>query len=346
VNALESTTTSRHARARRPALRRALSWAGVLFSAAFAYLAVRNVDFGDVWQGLRTSNYLWIVPALVLLAVTVYVKVIRWRYLFSQKTRPSTRAAARALLIGSFFNAVLPARAGEAARVLALRRSGTSAAEASGTVVIERVYDVLVLLMLLFLTAPWLPEVTWLDEAAVLALALALALAAAIIVLAVYGLRPVHFVLRPLARLPRLSPERVELVGENLGQGLAALRQPRLVLAALFWTTLGWLTLAASVWFVLRAFDLGLSFLAALLVVIATNVAMILPSSPSGVGVFEAAAILALGAYGVPDSNALSCALVIHAVQFLPFVAVGLILLKGALRIPRADPRRSALSRS
>jgi glycosyltransferase 2 family protein len=319
---------------RTPALRHALSWGGLLVSAAFAYLAVRDVDFSEVWEGLRTSNYWWLLPALGLLAVTVYVKAIRWRYLFAHATRPPTRAVVRALLIGYFFNAILPARAGEAARVLALKqRAGTSRAESAGTVVIERAYDVIALLVLLFVAAPWFPRVTWLDEAVVLALVLGLGLAASIVVLAVYGLRPVHYVLKPLVRLPFLSRERVEHVGVNLGQGLAAVRRPRLVVAALFWTTLGWLTLSASVWFVMLGFDLGLSLFAALLVVIATNVAMIIPSSPSGVGVFEAAAIVALGAYGVPDSEALSCALVIHVVQFLPFVVAGLILLHGTVRI-------------
>ena len=71
---------------------------------------------------------------------------------------------------------------------------------------------------------------------------------------------------------------------------------------------------------------------------IATNLAMILPSSPSGVGVFEAAALVALGAYGVPDAQALSCALVIHALNFFPFVVAGLILLRGALRLTVAAP--------
>ena len=324
------TSLSRFKRLRSRTLHSGLSWAGLLVSAVFAYLAVRDVRFGDVWQGLRTSNYWWLVPAVLMLAVTVYVRALRWRYLFARETRPETRAILRALLIGYLFNSILPARAGEAARVLALKpRAGASRAEAAATVVTERVYDVLVLLLLLFVALPWLPRVTWLHAAVVLALALAMGIVVAMVVLAVYGVRPVHFALRPLGQLPFISAERVEHIAENLGRGFAGLRRPRLVFAALFWTTLSWLALAISTWFVMHGFHLGLSPVAGLLVVITTNLAMILPSSPSAVGVFEAASLVALRAYDVPDSQGLSTALVIHVLNFVPFIAVGLFLLWG-----------------
>ncbi len=317
----------------RPTARAALAWLGLLVSAAFAYLAVRHVRFADVWSGVRTSNYWWLVPAFAALALAVYLKALRWRFLFTRETRPGTRAVLSAMLVGYFFNSVLPARAGEAARVLALRRrAGTSSAEAAATVVIERAYDVLSLLVILFVAVPWLPRVTWLHAAAVLAVGLTSAVAAAIVILALFGVRAVHFALRPLRRLRFLSPERVEHAGESLGRGLAALRRPRLMLAALLWTTLSWSALALSMWLVMRGFHLGVSPAAAVLVLVATNLAQIVPSSPSALGVFEAATVVALGAFGVADSRALSFALVLHALNVVPFLAAGLVLLRPTLR--------------
>jgi glycosyltransferase 2 family protein len=326
-------------------LRGVLAWTGLVVSAAFAYLAVRNVRLDEVWDGLRTSDYWWLAPAFAMLVLTVYVKALRWRYLFPPESRPGAEPVLSAMLIGYFFNGVLPARAGEAARVLALKqRAGTSRAAGAATVVIERTYDVLCLLVLLFLALPWLPHVTWLRAAVVLAIVLAAGLAAAIIVLAVYGVRPLHFVLRPLQRLPFLSAERIDEVGENLGRGLAALRRPRLVLGALFWTTLGWLTLAVSMWLLMRGFHLGLSLVAGLLVVIATNLVQILPSTPAAVGAFEAATLVALHAYGVPDSRALSYALVLHLLNLVPFLIVGLFLVRGTLMPARLNADQAVLS--
>jgi uncharacterized protein (TIRG00374 family) len=323
----------------------ALSWAGLGISALFAYLAVRHVDFQNVWRGLRASNYWWLLPALAALAVAILLKAVRWRYMFTRETRPPTPPVAAALLIGYFFNSVLPARAGEAARVLTLnRRAGTSVAEASATVVLERAYDVLCLLVLLFFALPWLPSISWLHAAAALGIIVATGLGASIVVLAVWGIRPIHFALRPLRRLPFLDGDRIEHIGDRIGQGLAAVRQPRLVASALALTTIGWLALALSAWFVMRGFHLGLPFAAALLVVVATNVAQILPSSPAAVGVFEAATLVALRAYHVSDSRALSYALVLHALNFFPYIVAGPVLLRGTLALPslpRADTIRS-----
>jgi glycosyltransferase 2 family protein len=310
----------------------AVPWIGIALAAAFAYFAIHNVRFADVWHGLRTSNYWWLLPAYATLAVAVFVRGLRWRYLFARETRPPMDPVMRALLIGYFFNSVLPGRPGEAAQVVALsRRAGTSLAEAGATAVLARVYDVLCLLLLLFATAPWLPSVSWLHTAVVLGVVLASMLVLAIAILGIWGLRPLHFMLKPLHRLPFLSSERIEHIGENLGQGLAALRRPRLIVAAFAWTTLGWLVLALSMWFVMRGFHFGLSFIAALLVVIAVNLAQILPAPPSAIGVYEAAVLVALRPYDVSDSRALSYALVVHALNFLPFIVAGLLVLRGTL---------------
>jgi uncharacterized protein (TIRG00374 family) len=317
----------------------ALSWAGFGVSALFAYLAVRHVDFASVWQGLRASNYWWLLPASAMLAASILLKALRWRYLFTRKTRPPTRPVVAALLIGYFFNNVLPARAGEAARVLALnRRAGTSLAETGATVVLERVYDIFCLLLLLFVAIPWLPTISWLRAAAVLGVIVAAVLATAMVVLALWGTRPIHFALRPLRRLPFLSSERILHIGERIGEGLAAVRQPRLVAGALALTTISWLALALEAWLLMRGFHLDLPFAAGLLVIVATNVAQILPSSPAAVGVFEAAVLVGLKAYSVPKSEALSYALVLHAANFFPYIVAGVVILGVRVR-PARVPR-------
>jgi len=319
-----------------------LSWTGLAVSALFAYLAVRHVDFQSVWRGLRTSNYWWLVPAFATLAVAILLKAVRWRYMFTRETRPPTPPVVAALLVGYFFNSVLPARAGEAARVLALnRRAGTSVAEAVATVVLERAYDIVCLLLLLFVALPWLPSISWLRAAATLGVVIATGLVVAIVVLAIWGTRPIHFALRPLRRLPFIAGERIEHVGDRIGEGLAAARQPHLLAAALGLTTLAWLMLGLSAWFVMRGFHLGLPFAAALLVVVATNIAQVVPSSPGAVGVFEASALVALRPYHVSDSEALSYALVLHALNLLPFIVVGPILLRQTLAL-RSPPQPDA----
>jgi len=299
-------------------------WVGLLVSAGFAYLALRDVHLAVVWHGLRRSNYWWLAPALAALALANVVRAVRWRYLFAAESRPPLRNVFSAMLLGIFFNNVLPARAGEAARIVALKQSsGTSRAEAAGTVVLERVYDLLVVLGLLFVLLPWLPHVSWLRAAAILAIGLSGGVVAAFVVLAVYGERLLRTILRPLGRLPLIPLERAEVAAVNLTRGFTALRRLRLAALALATTTLSWLLFGISAWCVMRGFALGLSPVAGMLVIVAVALGMILPSSPAAVGVFEAAVLVALGAYDIPKSQALSYALVLHAVNFLPYIAAG-----------------------
>jgi glycosyltransferase 2 family protein len=322
-------------------LRTLLALVGLAVSLFFTYLAVRDVDFGVFQSGLRESNPAWLVPALVVLAVAVVVRSARWRLLFPPATRPPLGATTRALLVGQFFNNVLPARAGEALRVLSLHReAGTSRAEALATAVNERIYDVLALLVLLFVAAPFLPDVSWLRSAAIFAVVLVALTLVAIVVLARWGARPLRFLLRPLVALPRIDAERLDFAAASLVRGLSGLQRPRLAAVAFGVTVASWLVLAASFWLVMLSFDLGVGFGAALLAVIAINLALIIPSTAAGLGVFEAATLVALRAYGVDDSRGLAYAVVVHAVNFVPYVVAGLFLVqRQAATVVRADER-------
>ena len=77
----------------------------------------------------------------------------------------------------------------------------------------------------------------------------------------------------------------------------------------------------------MRGFGIEEGFDAALLVLVATNLVLVLPSSPAGLGAFEAAVVLSLAAYGVDRELALSYALGLHALNALPFIPIGVLAL-------------------
>jgi len=315
---------------------------GVAGSLVFGALAVRNVDFRVFWDGITAMEYVWLLPALVALGATLYLRAVRWQLLFAPQTRPPLPAALRALLIGLFFNQILPLRAGEAARVVALNQeAGTSRAETLGTAVVERIYDVLALFVVLFVIWPFLPTLGWIKGAAVFALVFVALVAVGVVCLLVFGERLLRFVLAPFALLPWISRSRTDAAAANLAGGLGALHRPRLALAAFAVTMLSWVVAGISYWFVLEGFDLGLGLDAALLLLVTTNLALVIPSLPAGVGVFEAATIFTLAGYDIGESQALACAVVLHAVNFFPYIAAGLVALHSHAAIRR---RRRAQS--
>jgi glycosyltransferase 2 family protein len=294
-------------------------------SVGFGYFSIRDVRLADTWTALGASNYWWLVPGTATLAIAIALRAIRWRALFDPASRPPLAATARALLVGYLFNNILPLRAGEAIRVVALKRfvATASRAETASTVVVERVYDVASLLALLFVALIWLPELSWMSTAIAFGAAIAALLVAAVIVLTRWRAQVVRLGLRAVGFVPVGARDRSERAVLNVVQGFAGLTRTRVAGAALAWTVASWLVMAVSFWFVMRCFDFGLSPAAGLLVAIATSLSLILPSSPGSLGVFEAAVLIALDAYDVPRAEALSYALVLHAVNFFPFVIAG-----------------------
>jgi uncharacterized protein (TIRG00374 family) len=319
----------------RRGVRPLLAVAGLAVTAACMVLALRGVALDDARDALAASDLRWLMPASVVLGVALWLRIVRWWVLFDASSRPPLRVVGYAAFVGYFFNNVLPVRAGEAARVIALHgKARTPYEEAIGTVVIERIFDLLALLLLLFASYPLLPAISWLKAAALLGIVLVTAFVVLVAVLAHYDERPLRWLLSPLRRLPGAgASERVERVVVNATRGLVALREPRVALRGMGLTLASWVVLAFSFWILMAAFDLDVPVVAGMLVVVAINLSLVLPSSPAALGVFEAAAIVALRAFDVPRAEALSYALVLHLLNLVPFLVIGAALLgPGALR--------------
>jgi uncharacterized protein (TIRG00374 family) len=313
---------------------------GFVVTIAGMVLAVRGVALDDTADALAGSDLRWLVPSTVVFVAGVALRAVRWWSLFDAERRPPLRAVARALLVGYFFNNILPARAGEAARVISLHaRARTPRAQTIGTVVAERVFDLLALLLILSAAYPWLPPISWLRAAAIFGLVVVACIAVLVVVLVRYEERAIHWLLSPLRRVRRDGfAERVETAAINAGRGLVAIRDPRVALGAMLLTIASWVVLSLSYWILMAAFSLDLPFAAALLVTVTINMGLVLPSSPAALGVFEAATVIALQAFDVPQAEALSYAIVLHLLNLVPFLVVGAVLMgPGALLRHRRD---------
>jgi len=312
---------------------------GLVVSGVFMYIAVRGAHLEQTVDALRTTNYAWLGPSLGLFVVAFFIRCVRWQSLFSRTARPPLRAVVSSQFVGYCANAVLPVRAGDAAAIVALnKKAGTPIAEGTATLLVQRAEDVLSLVLLLFVMLPWLPHVSWLRAAGIFALALALALALIAALVVHFGDRAIQILLRPLTWLPFMPRDALNHAPAHFVRGLVGLVSFRVAVISFAWTTLSWIVLGVGYWLVLEASGLDLSPLAGILVMIGIGLAMILPSSPAALGVFEGATVVVLSAYDVPDSIALSYALVLHVLNVLP-----LLLVAGVMLILRRARRRSAV---
>ena len=126
-----------------------------------------------------------------------------------------------------------------------------------GTIVVERLYDLIAILAIFFVVQPGPPHVSWFGAAAVAALVLAVAVVSVVVVLVVYGERPLRWLLRPLGRLSLFSGDRLERT-LTTSHGLSGLRNRRVAIEAFLWTILAWMLTALCAYFVSVAFHLQL----------------------------------------------------------------------------------------
>jgi len=296
----------------------------------------RNADLGQVWVEMRAANLAWIAVAALVNFVTYPLRTLRWQYLLAPVGRVRFWPALSATIIGFAASVILPARAGELLRpYLLARRERLSATSAFATVVLERVLDLVTVLLLLgtFLLTVG-PGRGPFDEDRLRAVrggGLAAALAA-LGLLVLFGVLAGHpdWLVRLVHRLERRLPVaagRVAPLVQRFTAGLATVRQPRRLLTALALSLPLWLTIAAGIWVTAHAFHMTVPYVGSFLIVAILVIGVAVPT-PGAIGGFHAAFEVAVTSfYGVPADRAVGGGIVLHAVSFLPVVLVGAALM-------------------
>lgn len=308
---------------------------GIALSVVLLVYALHDVNFSVVALTLEKSNIALFVLAAFTATMTYPLRARRWRVILDP-IAPNLPFGElwRATAVGMMIGNIVPARAGELARAYALSKEEpkVSFAAAFASIAVDRVFDAVVILVMLFLAMldPAFPSGTriadqpvanWAGGGIVAVVALLVALYALVLfparVLVVYEL---------IVR--RLAP-KIEARGRDallaFASGLSVLRAPRRFAAVLFWTVLHWLCNALAFWIGFRAVGISTPFSAAFFVqgIIAIGVA--LPSAPGFFGVFEAIAKQSLGVYGVGPDLAVAWAIGFHILSFIPITVIGAV---------------------
>jgi uncharacterized protein (TIRG00374 family) len=222
--------------------------------------------------------------------------------------------------------------AAELARAFVLaRETGRVRFTASlASLVVDRVFDALVVLLLLLIVVsrPTFPSGavvgSW-SVARLLLVGAAIAIAAlvALVLAAMYPDRLARLWERALgSRAPRLM-ERGRDVLLSFGSGLGVLRNLRLSALVFAWALAQWLVNGVSFWIAFRAVGIDAPFSAALFLQSLLAAAVAAPSAPGFFGVFEASAKVALSVYGIEDTLAISYALGYHLLGWIPITVIG-----------------------
>lgn len=299
---------------------------GLLGSAAALYFLSTQINLSLFSTALSTARYGYAFLCVILLIFALLPRALRWRALL-EGGLPALRAF-NIMNVAYLVNGVLPLRLGELARIFLATRADPPLpmARTAGTVIIERLLDLLavVLLLALALTAGPVPE-----QLRLVGGMTALAALGGFLLLVIAAARRA-FITGLLASMEQKWALVGRLrAGHIVGQfldGLAPLTRPQALAVVLLWTALAWTLSVLAGYTLMFAFYEQGSMPATLLFIAAAAFAIAVPAVPLNVGTYEASILLALGAMGfAQDSTAVAFAVMVHAVNLIVHASTGVL---------------------
>ncbi|MBV9545504.1 MAG: flippase-like domain-containing protein [Chloroflexi bacterium] len=298
---------------------RARAWLPVCAAVLLLVLAARGllgIDVRQVAADVVHANTPLLALALLVFYATFIVRAIRWRQLLENiGAAQPLKNLMRALLLGSFLNSVSVAQAGDVYRAYLLKRdSGTPFTITLGTVVAERLLDLVSLLVLLcpaIVLSYHMPAAVQLTSVA----------AAGVAACALFALRVAPRV-RPFVQ--RRLPARWHSAYENLERGaLSASRMP-VRLAAL--SSAAWLIEGATLYLLASAVGANISPATALLAGLVASVLSAEPITPGGLGATEPGIVVVLTSAGVDATSASAVAVLNRLVNYASLAVAAAVL--------------------
>jgi uncharacterized protein (TIRG00374 family) len=312
-------------------------WLGLLISALFLYWVLRKIDYTTLWQVLKAADYWWLLPGVAVYFVALWARSWRWHYLLRPLKAIPTTTMFPIVTIGYAGNNIFPARAGEVVRAVVLKRKeGVPISASLATIIVERVFDGIVMLAFVFVNLAELTHLTsvtldvaglkiGIREVAIWGSVVFFGALAIFLIAAMFPTITDRLVTRLVERFApdRIRAQTLSISRRFLG-GLESLRSPLDVLMVFITSVLIWLLETVKYWFVMHAFNFSVSFFALMLMNGVVNLATTIPSAPGYLGTFDLPGIAVLQAYNISIDKAASYTFVLHFALWFPVTALGL----------------------
>jgi glycosyltransferase 2 family protein len=303
----------------------------------FMYLAFRGKDMGQLWASVSGVPLIWFVVLTIGGLVSHLLRAWRWQYLlYPIKPDVSLRNSFSAVMIGYLVNNVLP-RVGEFVRPVAIGKlEHISRSAAFGTVILERIIDMItfvlvLLLVLLFYSAsfaklfPMFANIEWVF----------LAGSTTMLAVFVFIFLKAEYVFSLLRRVSGFLPERVQSKAgrliDSFLRGLAASKHTGNYLMIVL-TSLGvWGLYTVLMYLPFFPFGMietnGLNLSSATILMVVSGIAFALPTS-GGFGSYHLfTAFVLIQLFNVDPVIAAGYALYTHSLGFISTSIVGLYYL-------------------
>ncbi|MTI87406.1 MAG: flippase-like domain-containing protein [Balneolaceae bacterium] len=314
----------------------------VALGALFLWLAFKEVEFSEVMEAARNMSYGWILPFTGLTLLAHYIRAERWRMLFTNKDKtPSRLTLYTGVMFGYLTNIVLP-RVGEVARpVYVARQVDEKNSKLIGTIVLERVIDVISMLLIMVFVGVFLvsdPQVLsrlfgvdFTDSEIQLDLMLTLLTYGAIGLIAVGVLYQLLKVAAKKSEKTAVLFDKARKTGRTFMDGILAIRELKNWPLFILYTVLIWCCYIMMTYIPFWMFDMqevfGLGVTEALVLTMVSAVGISIPT-PGGVGTYHLFITKSLFVlFAVPETIGLAYATVAHAATLVVIIACTPVLL-------------------
>ena len=284
----------------------------LLLSILFISYALEDFNYTLFIDSLKNANYLFIISSILLLIIIIFLRSLRWKLLFTKQLKINDLYQSQ--LIGYMGNNIFPLRLGELLKALFLeKKSKISKYEIIGTVVLERVLD-LVGLIILFLVLVNFSIVELVPSNSIKVIYFLLIFASLSIILS--------FNLNKIKNF-KFKNSSFQIINDIIS-GFSTINKSNFLLS-IFYTILIWVSYIIVVYLVQKSMYLNLSFIQCILLLFLSSLVLMIPSMPGNIGTFEGSVVYTLLLFGIKDD--FGFAFILHAVSFIPYTILGLFYL-------------------
>ena len=299
---------------------------GLVVSLIAIYFIVVQINVERFISALVGADYWYLIPCMVFLLLGLFTRAIRWRVLLANQL-PFNRAFS-IMNVAYLVNGVLPLRIGEVARIYLTTRvpKPIPAMQTASTIVIERLLDLLavVVMMLLALTVAPVPQ----ELRVAGAVGAGMAIGGFIVLILVARQRNIaeRLVGWLVIKLPILGRLKLSEFVKDFIDGLMPILNFSSLSRAILWTTISWILSVCAGYILMFAFFEQGDLTATMLYIAAAAFAVALPAVPGNIGTYEASILLALVALGYEQSDtAIAFAITVHAVNVFVHASTGVV---------------------
>lgn len=307
------------------------------------YLAFMGEDFDGLIHQIKQVKISEITLGCFLLVTSCIVRAYRWKLIMDPVEKIPLHDVFSATMVGYFGNGILAFRLGELLRAYSVT-SGRhmSATQAFGTVIMERILDLLMVLLVFVSLIPWFP---FEQEGIRLAVYIFSGITFAII-LGIFLSWKFNLMgkIGEVAFLQKGIGQKLFQALNKIFDGIVLIKNTDHAVGIVLSSILLWGFYYAVTFIILDACDLNLGIIGSGIILVLGSIVIGIPALPGSAGTYDAGIKFSLMVvFGIASEKALTYAIVSHAVSYFPLVIIGMIyFMDGSVRIK--DVKKEAIT--